>query len=60
LAFNGPTSAARIHALLDVGRRRRAHLPALFIGVLVAVATAATMLACHQTELLFEALRQLH
>jgi hypothetical protein len=58
VAFNGPTSAARINALLESpvvvtptcrrcssGRCSRWRRP---------------MLACHQTELLFEALRQLH
>jgi Zn-dependent protease with chaperone function len=60
MGFDGTTAAARVQALL-AGRPQRSATPAsLVIGLLVTVAVIATMWACHDTELLFEALRRLH
>jgi Zn-dependent protease with chaperone function len=62
LAFDGAattTTTARINALLNRSRCRRAGPPAALIAGLTATAVVATAVACRHTELLFEGLRNL-
>jgi Zn-dependent protease with chaperone function len=60
LGFDGASTTARVRALLAAEQPHRVAPASMLVAALVAVAAAATMWACHDTEALFEALRRLH